>query len=132
MDLTHLESRPSKTEVGGYDFFVTMRVCCKDVAPIVEKLGSIAVVKSVFGLHPKLSDPHWFPRTVSDLDQFAFRVLGAGGDLEADHPGFSDPLYLARRNELADIAINYRHGQPIPRVAYTEAETATWYYKAHT
>ncbi|MBO8759741.1 hypothetical protein INO94_15620, partial [Staphylococcus aureus] len=45
---------------------------------------------------------------------------------DADHPGFTDPVYLARRKQFADIAYNYRHGQPSPRVEYTEEERKTW------
>jgi phenylalanine-4-hydroxylase len=77
--------------------------------------------------NPSTENPFWFPRRLRDLDQFANRVLDAGAELQADHPGFQDPIYRARRNELAHIAINYRYGTPIPRINYTEEETATWY-----
>ena len=61
-----------------------------------------------------------------DLDQFANRVLTHGAELDADHPGFRDKEYRKRRKEFADIAEQYRHNQPIPRVTYTENEIATW------
>jgi phenylalanine-4-hydroxylase len=55
----------------------------------------------------------------------------AGGELElvelsADHPGFSDADYRRRRNEIAQLAIDYVDGEPVPHVAYTEAEHAVW------
>ena len=87
----------------------------------------VSQVHSSFDHHPSPSHPHWFPRTISDLDEFANRVLDAGSELQADHPGFKDDTYRARRNELADIAIKYRHGTPIPRIAYTAEEIATWF-----
>ena len=59
------------------------------------------------------------PRSIVDLDEFADRVLDAGEDLNADHPGFTDPVYRERRKYFANIAIKYRHGKPIPHVDYT-------------
>ena len=32
----------------------------------------------------------WFPRHVSELDKIANKVMEAGKDIEADHPGFLD------------------------------------------
>uniref|UniRef100_A0A8C5SHK1 phenylalanine 4-monooxygenase n=1 Tax=Laticauda laticaudata TaxID=8630 RepID=A0A8C5SHK1_LATLA len=68
----------------------------------------------------------WFPRSIQELDRFANQILSYGAELDADHPGFKDPVYRDRRKEFADIAYNYRHGQPIPRVTYTEEEKKTW------
>lgn len=68
----------------------------------------------------------WFPRHVSELDLIANRVLDAGIDLEADHPGFYDPMYRQRRQELADVAINHRWNTPIADIEYTENEIKCW------
>lgn len=68
----------------------------------------------------------WFPGRIRDLDQFANQILSYGAELDADHPGFTDPVYRARRKYFADIAFNYKHGEPIPRVEYTEEEISTW------
>ena len=46
--------------------------------------------------------------------------------LDPDHPGFQDPVYRRRRNEIAKLALDYREGDPIPRVDYTEEEQAVW------
>ena len=42
--------------------------------------------------------------------------------LDRDHPGFRDKAYIARRQNIADIARNFRSGQVIPNVEYAKEE----------
>ncbi|WP_458685982.1 phenylalanine 4-monooxygenase [Nocardia tengchongensis] len=55
---------------------------------------------------------------------------GADGDvtvhLSEQHPGVHDPVYRARRNAIAAMALEYRPGDPVPRVEYTAAEQQVW------
>ena len=46
--------------------------------------------------------------------------------LGADHPGFSDPLYRARRNALAELALDWRPGDAVPEPQYDEVEHHVW------
>jgi phenylalanine-4-hydroxylase len=68
----------------------------------------------------------WFPRRIRDLDRFANQILSYGAELDSDHPGFTDPQYRERRKYFADIAYNYKYGQPLPYVDYTKNEIETW------
>eukprot|EP00002_Diphylleia_rotans_P030192 TRINITY_DN6194_c0_g4_i2.p1 TRINITY_DN6194_c0_g4~~TRINITY_DN6194_c0_g4_i2.p1 ORF type:complete len:375 (-),score=83.05 TRINITY_DN6194_c0_g4_i2:230-1354(-) len=71
-------------------------------------------------------DVPWFPRKMKDLDDFSNRILSAGDQLEADHPGFTDAEYRKRREHIAKIAKEYRHGQKIPIVDYSKDEVKAW------
>jgi phenylalanine-4-hydroxylase len=46
--------------------------------------------------------------------------------LEADHPGFLDLEYRARRNDIAQRSADYRSGDPIPLITYTDTENEIW------
>ncbi|GGS92077.1 hypothetical protein GCM10010156_57890 [Planobispora rosea] len=47
-------------------------------------------------------------------------------ELAASHPGFADPVYRARRNAIAALAVGYVPGTPVPTVDYTEQEHEVW------
>jgi phenylalanine-4-hydroxylase len=76
------------------------------------------------------------PQTVL-LDHVDMRMVTANDDdsgmdrktlvkLDPDHPGFRDPEYRARRNAIAQIAMTYKPGAPIPAAPYTELEHGVW------
>ncbi|MDT4952226.1 MAG: phenylalanine-4-hydroxylase [Acidobacteriota bacterium] len=46
--------------------------------------------------------------------------------LDPDHPGFRDAEYRARRNRIAQIALEYQPGTPIPDAPYTSQEHEVW------
>jgi phenylalanine-4-hydroxylase len=47
-------------------------------------------------------------------------------ELATSHPGFADPVYRARRNAIAGLAVNHRPGTPIPLAEYAEREHEVW------
>ncbi len=53
-------------------------------------------------------------------------TLAYGGQLSADHPGFTDAAYRARREALSKVAERYRRGGPIPEAPYAEEDHALW------
>jgi phenylalanine-4-hydroxylase len=46
--------------------------------------------------------------------------------LTADHPGVDDPVYRARRNAIAALALQWEPGQPVPHAEYTDEEQEVW------
>ncbi|KAM4035660.1 phenylalanine-4-hydroxylase [Anomaloglossus baeobatrachus] len=128
VSLTHIESRPSRLNKDEYQFFINLdNKSTPALDEIVRSLRQdIGATVHELSRDKKKDSVPWFPRTIQDLDKFANQILSYGAELDADHPGFTDPAYRARRKEFADIAFNYKHGQTIPRVTYTEEEKKTW------
>src|ERR687887_1746490 len=46
--------------------------------------------------------------------------------LGEEHPGFNDPAYRERRNEIATAATLWSPGEPMPQIVYTEVENEIW------
>lgn len=69
----------------------------------------------------------WFPLNMSDFNFIGKRVLSEGDGIQAaDHPGFRDEEYKARRKQITDLAFQYKVNEPIQPIEYNESEKATW------
>jgi phenylalanine-4-hydroxylase len=51
---------------------------------------------------------------------------GVRVELDADHPGFADPEYRKRRDEIAALSASHRPGEKVPQVNYTDVEHDVW------
>ncbi|XP_042870956.1 protein henna-like isoform X1 [Penaeus japonicus] len=127
INLLHIESRPSRREAK-YEFMVECDSSSGNLGSAMEQVRKQCSYFQVISRdhHNNKDTVPWFPRKISDLDRFANQILSYGDELDADHPGFTDPVYRTRRKMFADIAYNYKHGQQIPRVEYTQEEIETW------
>jgi len=127
VDLVHIESRSSKRRPG-YEFMVECDGKTGTLGKAIKELKDMSSYLSIITRDYKDNSAAvpWFPRRIRELDRFANQILSYGSELDSDHPGFTDATYRERRKYFADLAYHYRHGQPLPRVDYTEAETKTW------
>lgn len=122
----HVSSKDGK-QPKKFDFFVDMEGSIEkddNIRKVLNALKESQFVDKLLILDAK--NVHWFPTHVSEIDLIANRVLDAGQDLEADHPGFLDPVYRTRRAELAEHALKHTMDQPIQRIIYTDAEKSVW------
>jgi len=129
VNLNHIESRSSKRFPNDYEFIVEVDTTNGNITKALDQLREKSQYMTIISRDRDRATSRsvpWFPGKRKDLDQFANQILSYGAELESDHPGFKDPIYRARRKEFADIAFHYKHGEPIPRVEYTEEETNTW------
>src|SRR6267143_6727125 len=74
---------------------------------------------------PLLSDHVDMRMVAADIDE-NMPDRNAIVQLDPDHPGFRDEEYRARRNRIAQLALAYNPGQPIPDAPYTPAEHQVW------
>ncbi|XP_034032778.1 tyrosine 3-monooxygenase [Thalassophryne amazonica] len=121
----HVETRPCrklKDNLQGLEYFVRCEVHLSDVNTLISSIKRNAEdVKTT-----KEVKFHWFPRKIADLDKCHHLITKFDPDLDLDHPGYQDPAYRQRRKMIGAIAFTYKHGEPIPRIEYTEEEIGTW------
>jgi len=127
LNLKKIESRPSTSQTADYDFYVEFDSTDDAVVEGLQQalLQEAGAKTQIIGRIQAAERP-WFPQKIADLDKFVHRTLQYGEELDSDHPGFTDEEYRQRRRHITNIASNYRHGQEIPRVEYTQQENETW------
>ncbi|XP_068168844.1 tryptophan 5-hydroxylase 2-like [Antennarius striatus] len=132
VNLRHIESRTSKRFVNEVEIFADCSCSRKEFNDLLEHLKDhVNIVTFNSPAHVRSAEAGgehipWFPKKISELDMCSQRVMMFGSEPDEDHPCFKDEVYCKRRKYFAEIAMNYKFGQPIPRIEYTAEEIKTW------
>ena len=126
--MTSIQSRPPKTSASNertvnfnIDFYGSF-----DDANVQQAMKELeAFSKEITKVGSR--EVPWFPIDINDFDHIGKRTLSEGdGIQDADHPGFRDPVYIKRRAEVTQLAMDYRMVEPIKRLEYTQVEKDVW------
>uniref|UniRef100_A0A674A2S3 Tyrosine hydroxylase 2 n=1 Tax=Salmo trutta TaxID=8032 RepID=A0A674A2S3_SALTR len=128
INLMHIESRPSRLNNQEFEFFISVDTnYSNSLDEVIDGLRTeISGHVHELSRNKQKDTVPWFPRKIRDLDKCNLLITKYDPDMDQDHPGFSDPEYRKRRCFIAELAANYRQGEPLPRVEYTPEEVATW------
>lgn len=92
------------------------------VNKILQELQSFSSVS----ISQNVPEVPWFPRRLADLNQMGTVLQNPDEEAGKNHPGFADPTYKLRRDEIAQSSLGYEMEKPIPYLKYTELENKTW------
>lgn len=69
---------------------------------------------------------HWAPTCPEDLNRCNELYNDVAPEFDPKHPGFKDENYKKRRQEVTLLATNFKIGDEIPVIEYTEEEIGLW------
>ncbi|CAD7958761.1 unnamed protein product [Amoebophrya sp. A120] len=128
VDLTHVESKLHSFAHDGLVFLIDFKGKVPDtnVQAVLQQVKQSVPGVARLELTPPKYVP-WFPASAKELDRCVIDTIGGdSGLIDEDHPGFQDESYKKRRQDIAEQAASYKHGEKIPHTEYTAEEIRVW------